>query len=186
MYIESISGLVAIHSVHKQFVPAHLANRASFISTTDSFLWGHDPYTLACKARPSFDGCGTSLSVSFSLSLVSDGAPAESSRTRAHGRRQPMSLVHRLESESSFFFGKLVIPFRAFTVSTLEQRTTPEAVQCFCCFWAHCPLVSVGHRRVGTLRDGGVAVQGFRGCGMVFGPLAICFPEVHFHGRLEV
>ena len=26
MYIESISGLVAIHSVHYQFVPAHLAN----------------------------------------------------------------------------------------------------------------------------------------------------------------
>ena len=26
MYIESISGLVALHSVHKQFVPAHLAN----------------------------------------------------------------------------------------------------------------------------------------------------------------
>ena len=26
MYIESVSGLVAIHSVHKQFVPAHLAN----------------------------------------------------------------------------------------------------------------------------------------------------------------
>ena len=25
-YIESISGLVAIHSVHKQFVPAHFAN----------------------------------------------------------------------------------------------------------------------------------------------------------------
>ena len=24
--LESISGLVAIHSVHKQFVPAHLAN----------------------------------------------------------------------------------------------------------------------------------------------------------------
>ena len=33
------------------------------------FLWGHDPDTLACKARPSFDGCGTSLSVSLSLSL---------------------------------------------------------------------------------------------------------------------
>ena len=32
--------------------------RASFNSTTDSFLWGHDPYTLACKARPSFDRCG--------------------------------------------------------------------------------------------------------------------------------
>ena len=36
---------------------------------TDSFSWGHDPFTLACKARPSFDGCGTSLSVSLSLSL---------------------------------------------------------------------------------------------------------------------
>ena len=33
------------------------------------FLRGHDPYTLACKARPSFDGCRTSLSVSLSLSL---------------------------------------------------------------------------------------------------------------------
>ena len=43
--------------------------RASFNSTTDSFSWGHDPYTLACKARPSFDRCGTSLSVSLSLSL---------------------------------------------------------------------------------------------------------------------
>ena len=31
----------------------------------------HDPYTLVCKARPSFDGCGTSLSVSLSLSLSS-------------------------------------------------------------------------------------------------------------------
>ena len=43
--------------------------RASFNSTTDSFSWSHDPYTLACKARPSFDRCGTSLSVSLSLSL---------------------------------------------------------------------------------------------------------------------
>ena len=43
--------------------------RASFNSTTDSLSWGHDPYTLACKARPSFDRCGTSLSVSLSLSL---------------------------------------------------------------------------------------------------------------------
>jgi len=32
------------------------------------FLWGHDPDTLACKARPSFDGCGTSLSVSLRVS----------------------------------------------------------------------------------------------------------------------
>ena len=37
--------------------------RASCNSTTDSFSWGHDPYTLACKARPSFDRCWTSLSV---------------------------------------------------------------------------------------------------------------------------
>ena len=37
--------------------------RVSFNSTTDSFSFGHDPYTLACKARPSFDRCGTSLSV---------------------------------------------------------------------------------------------------------------------------
>ena len=32
--------------------------RASFISTTDSFLRGHDPYTLACKARPSLTDVG--------------------------------------------------------------------------------------------------------------------------------
>ena len=44
--------------------------RASFNSTTDSFSWGHDPYTLACKARPSFDRCWTSLSVSLSFSLT--------------------------------------------------------------------------------------------------------------------
>ena len=43
--------------------------RASFNSTTDSFSWCHDPYTLACKARPSFDRCWTFLSVSLSLSL---------------------------------------------------------------------------------------------------------------------
>ena len=43
--------------------------RASFTCKTDSFLWGHGPDTLACKARPSFDRCGTSLSVSLSLSL---------------------------------------------------------------------------------------------------------------------
>ena len=42
--------------------------RASFNSTTDSFSWSYDPYTLACKASPSFDRCDTSLSVSLSLS----------------------------------------------------------------------------------------------------------------------
>ena len=42
---------------------------ASFPCKTDSFLWSHGPDTLACEARPSFDRCGTSLSVSLSLSL---------------------------------------------------------------------------------------------------------------------
>ena len=51
----------------QQFVPAP-CQRASFTCKTDSFLWGHGPDTLACKARPSFDRCGTSLSVSLSLS----------------------------------------------------------------------------------------------------------------------
>ena len=37
MYIESISGLVAIHSVHKQFVPAHLANEQ--VSTAQQILF---------------------------------------------------------------------------------------------------------------------------------------------------
>ena len=39
-------------------VSAHLANRASFNSTTDSFSWGHDPCTRACKARPSMTDVG--------------------------------------------------------------------------------------------------------------------------------
>ena len=38
-------------------------------SEPDLTVDGHDPYTLACKARPSFDRCWTSLSVSLSLSL---------------------------------------------------------------------------------------------------------------------
>ena len=67
--LESTSGLVAIHSVHKQFVPAHLANEQVTSVKQILFLWGHDPNALAFKARPSFDGCGTSLSVSLSLSL---------------------------------------------------------------------------------------------------------------------
>ena len=54
----------------QQFVLAHLANEQVPSVKTDSFLWCHDPYTLACKARPSFDGCGTSLSVSLSLSMI--------------------------------------------------------------------------------------------------------------------
>ena len=44
--------------------------RASFKNTTGSFSWGHDPYTLACKARPSSDRCWTSLSVSLSFIVI--------------------------------------------------------------------------------------------------------------------
>ena len=58
----------AVHSVHNSLL-LHLANRASFTCKTDSFSWGHGPDALACKARPSSDQCGTSLSVSLSLSL---------------------------------------------------------------------------------------------------------------------
>ena len=57
----------AISSIGRS--PCTPCQRASYTSKTDSFLWGHGPDTLACKARPSFDGCGTSLSVSLSLSL---------------------------------------------------------------------------------------------------------------------
>ena len=53
----------AVHSVHNSLL-LHLANRASFTCKTDSFSWGHGPDALACKARPSSDKCGTSLSVS--------------------------------------------------------------------------------------------------------------------------
>ena len=65
--------------------------RASFNSTTDSFSWGHDPYTLACKARPSFDGCGTSLSVSLSMSLPSSMWSGQA-HLYFHGGRCPVSL----------------------------------------------------------------------------------------------
>ena len=59
----------AVHSVHNSLL-LHLANRASFTCKTDSFSWGHGPDALACKARPSSDKCGTSLSVSLSLSIM--------------------------------------------------------------------------------------------------------------------
>ena len=55
----------ALHSVHNSLL-LHLANRASFTCKTDSFSWGHGPDALACKARPSSDQCGTSVSVSSS------------------------------------------------------------------------------------------------------------------------
>ena len=49
--------------------------RVSFNSTTDSFSFGHDPYTLACKARPLFDRCGTSLSVIVIVIVTWKGYP---------------------------------------------------------------------------------------------------------------
>ena len=64
----------ALHSVHNSLL-LHLANRASFTCKTDSFSWGHGPDALACKARPSSDQCGTSLSVSLSLSLRWSSSP---------------------------------------------------------------------------------------------------------------
>ena len=68
-FLRTARTLSPLHSVHKQFVPAHLANEQATSAKQILFLWSHDPYTLACKARPSLDGCGTSLSVSLSLSL---------------------------------------------------------------------------------------------------------------------
>ena len=67
--------------------------RASFNSTTDSFSCCHDPYTLACKARPSFDRCGTSLSVIVIINLLISGSLKHTTTmlddlttgTRAHG-----------------------------------------------------------------------------------------------------
>ena len=61
MYIESISGLVAIHSVHKQFIPAHLPNER--VTTVKQIL---------------FVG---SLSVSLSLSLSWRGGTHWNSRS---------------------------------------------------------------------------------------------------------
>ena len=55
------------------------------------FLWGHGPDTLACKARPSSDQCGTSLSVSLSLSFVicfGLGAPPDHVLWQGGGREQ--------------------------------------------------------------------------------------------------
>ena len=75
-FSEFTSGQDALPTVLNSGVCAHLAKRASFNSTTDSFSWGHDHFTLACKARPSFDGCGTLLSVSLSLSLSSHDVPS--------------------------------------------------------------------------------------------------------------
>ena len=76
---------------------------ASFNSTTDSFSWGHDPYTLACKARPSFDRCGTSLSVSLSLSLSRNVCPKGCGKQRPRGTWQPRSPARRVTEMAKLF-----------------------------------------------------------------------------------
>ena len=68
-FLELRVHLCAFHSVHNSLL-LHLANRASFTCKTDSFSWGHGPDALACKARPSSDQCGTSMSVSLSAVAV--------------------------------------------------------------------------------------------------------------------
>ena len=71
LYSECISGLCALHTVHNSgFVYTLPKEQASTVQQI-LFLRGHDPYTLACKARPSFDGCRTSLSVSLSIVIRS-------------------------------------------------------------------------------------------------------------------
>ena len=70
-FLELRVHLCALHSVHNSLL-LHLANRASFTCKTDSFSWGHGPDALACKARPSSDQCGTSLSVSFMYLSIAD------------------------------------------------------------------------------------------------------------------
>ena len=83
--------------------------RASCNSTTDSFSWGPDPYTLACKARPSFDRCGTCLSVSLSLSFESGTVLSPSWTTAAsshlkcmHGHIIVATLAARFRSDRTF------------------------------------------------------------------------------------
>ena len=49
-----------VHTLPTEQVPS---------AVTDSFSWGHDPFTHACKARPLTDVGWTFLSVSLSLSL---------------------------------------------------------------------------------------------------------------------
>ena len=50
MYIESISGLVAIHSVLKQFVPAHLANEQA--TSVKQILFCGDMTPTLLPVRP--------------------------------------------------------------------------------------------------------------------------------------
>ena len=59
-----------------QSVHAYFANGQASSAQQILFSCGYDPYTLACKARPSFDRCGTFLSVSLSLSNSRNVVPS--------------------------------------------------------------------------------------------------------------
>ena len=67
LYFEFISRLDALHSVLNSLY-LHTLPMSKLHQHNRFFFVGSWPYTLACKARPSFDWCGTSLSVSLSLS----------------------------------------------------------------------------------------------------------------------
>ena len=92
LYSESISGLDALHTVHNSGFVHTLPKEQASSAQQILFLRCHDTYTLACKARPSFDGCRTSLSVS--LSLLGESLLSTHSSTRPHrasGTSKPLS-----------------------------------------------------------------------------------------------
>ena len=156
-FLELRVHLCALHSVHNSLL-LHLANRASFTCKTDSFSWGHGPDALACKARPSSDQCGTSLSVSLSwLSLaklrwnaatlygvshqvtLSNGLPASAEaipRSEATLRKRPtiinvkraLSEEHRGKSKVLLDTPRVQRPFRI-TLFTLGKMSVPRVAQ---------------------------------------------------------
>ena len=69
LYSESISGPDALHNVLNSGFVHTLPKEQASAAQQIIFLRGHEPYTLAREARPSVNGCRTSLSVSLSLSL---------------------------------------------------------------------------------------------------------------------
>ena len=123
---------------------------ASFISKTDSFSWGHDPYILACKARPSFDGCRTSLSVSLSLSLspvcsLSSISVAECAPSLSSWAPQCHSVA--LSGFPSRRRWSLFSGPRLFAVAPLRQRLLHRLQ------FSHCLFPSVGdHEYISLLR----------------------------------
>ena len=69
LFSEFTSGLDALHTVPNSGFVHTLPKEQALPAQQILFSWSHDPCTRACKDRPSFYGCRTSLSVSLSLSL---------------------------------------------------------------------------------------------------------------------